>query len=214
MRLRRVAGAQDKLNSFPDIIIPKPEELKGKWKTVFGNDNPVHIEIGMGKGQFIQGMAKQFPDINFIGIEIFESVLVRALEKFIEEPLSNVRLLKVNANILTEYFAAGEVSRVYLNFSDPWPKFRHAKRRLTHELFLKQYEEVLTADGDLWFKSDNRPLFQFSLVSMNNYGMEFETVLLDLHKEEPEHNIRTEYEENWSSRGYPIYRVEAHFPRK
>ncbi len=213
MRLRRVAGAQEKLDSYPDILVQKPEESKGKWQKLFGNDKPIHIEIGMGKGQFVQGMAKQNKDVNFIGIEIFESVMVRALEKFIDEPLANVRLLKVNANILTEYFAAGEVSRVYLNFSDPWPKARHAKRRLTHETFLKHYEEVLTPEGDLWFKSDNRSLFQFSLVSLNNYGMEFEEVSLDLHKDEPEHNIRTEYEENWSKKGYPIYRVEARFPQ-
>ncbi len=130
MRLRRVAGAQDKLESNPNIMVLKPEENKGKWSELFGNDNPIHIEIGMGKGQFLSGMAEQFPEINFLGIEVFESVMVRALEKFIDDPRENVRLLKVNAMQLAEYFSHGEVSRVYLNFSDPWPKLRHAKRRL------------------------------------------------------------------------------------
>ncbi len=214
MRLRRIAGAQEKLESHEGIMILKPEEHKGKWRELFGNDNPVHVEIGMGKGQFVHGMAEQHPDINFVGIEVFESVMVRALERFIAVPRENVRLLKVNAMLLTEYFSLGEVSRIYLNFSDPWPKFRHGKRRLTHENFLKLYEEVLDNDGDLWFKSDNRSLFEFSLVSLNQYGMVFDDVCLDLHKDEPDHNIRTEYEINWSSKGYPIYRIECHFPKK
>lgn len=211
MRLRRVSGAQEKLDSNPHIMIANPKEHKGQWRELFGNDNPVHVEIGMGKGQFIQGMAKQFPEINFIGIEMFESVMVRALEKFIEDPLPNVRLLKVNAKYLLDYFATNEIERVYLNFSDPWPKARHAKRRLTHANFLKLYEEIIPSDGDLWFKSDNRHLFEFSLVSLNEYGMKFEEVCLNLHQDEPDHNIRTEYEQNWSSKGFPIYRIEARF---
>ncbi len=213
MRLRRIAGAQEKLESHPEIMVLDPENHKGNWRKLFGNDNPVHIEIGMGKGQFIEGMAKQFPEINFVGIEVFESVMVRALEKFIDNPLDNLRLLKVNAHFLLDYFETNEVSRVYLNFSDPWPKLRHSKRRLTHGNFLKLYEEIIDPEGDLWFKSDNRHLFEFSLESLNNYGMIFDSVCLNLHEDEPEHNIRTEYEVNWSNRGYPIYRIEARFPQ-
>lgn len=213
MRLRRVAGAQEKLDAHPHILVPNPAEYKGKWKELFGNDKPLHIEIGMGKGGFIQGMAQQNPDVNYIGIELFESVMVRALEKFIEEPMDNVLLLKENAILLPEYFEAGEIDRIYLNFSDPWPKLRHAKRRLTHAAFLKLYERVLAEDGNICFKTDNRSLFEFSLVSLNEYGMVFDEVCLNLHADEPEDNVRTEYETTWSAKGYPIYRIECHFKR-
>lgn len=214
MRLRNVAGAEEKILSNPSIVTPEPEQHKGKWSAVFGNSNPIHIEIGMGKGQFIRGMALQNPEINFIGVECYDSVLVRALEKLIEEPLPNVRLLRFDGEHLLNCFEPHELSRIYLNFSDPWPKIRHAKRRLTHEKFLTMYRELLAPNGDVWFKTDNRLLFQFSLVSMNNFGMIFEDVSLNLHEEEPADNVRTEYEQNWSSRGYPIYRVEAKFPPK
>ncbi len=211
MRLRNVAGAKEMLASNPNLVIQNPESHKGKWDALFGNTNPVHVEVGMGKGRFIYGMALQNPEINFVGIEYFDSVLVRAMEKFIAEPLPNVRLLRYDGEHLEKCFEKGELGRIYLNFSDPWPKVRHAKRRLTHEVFLKIYREVLSRDGDIWFKTDNRSLFQFSLISMNNFGMIFEDVALNLHEDEPEDNVRTEYEQNWSSRGYPIYRVEARF---
>jgi len=214
MRLRNVSGAEEKIVSNPLIVTPEPETHRGNWRALFGNNNPVHIEIGMGKGQFIRGMAHQNPDINFIGVEYYDSVLVRALEKCIEDPLPNVRLLRLDGEHLPTCFVPGELDRIYLNFSDPWPKIRHAKRRLTHERFLKIYENLLSNQGDVWFKTDNKGLFQFSLVSMNNYGMIFEDVALNLHEEEPADNIRTEYEQNWSSRGYPIYRVEARFAKK
>ena len=212
MRLRKVQGAQEKIDSYPQIVIPNPKDYKGKWKAFFGNDNPLHIEIGMGKGGFIKGMAEQNPNVNYIGIELFESVLVRALEKFIETPMNNVKLLKVNAAYLLDYFDKDEIDRIYLNFSDPWPKKKHAKRRLTHSNFLKLYQEILHPDGDLCFKSDNRLLFEFSLISFNEFGLKFEELSLDLHANEPEDNVRTEYETTWSAKGSKIYRIVVTFP--
>ena len=215
MRLRNKPWAAEYIEAHPDVIIPTPEDYKGKWHEVFGNDNPIHIEVGTGKGQFVLGMAKQNPDINYIGIELFDSVIVCALEKVVEaEKPENLRLLKVNGAKLQEYFAKGDVSRVYLNFSDPWPKKRHAKRRLTHEGFLKLYESILIDNGEIHFKTDNRGLFEYSLVSMNQYGMRLNYVSLDLHAEMPEDNIMTEYEEKFSAKGQPIYRLESQFLTK
>lgn len=215
MRLRNKPWAAEYIEAHPDVIIPNPEDYKGKWHEVFGNDNPVHIEVGTGKGQFVLGMAKQNPDINYIGIELFDSVIVCALERVVEaEKPANLRLLKVNGAKLQEYFTKGDVSRVYLNFSDPWPKKRHAKRRLTHEGFLKLYESLLIENGEIHFKTDNRGLFEYSLVSMNHYGMRLNYVSLDLHAEMPEDNIMTEYEEKFSAKGQPIYRLESQFLTK
>ena len=215
MRLRHKPWAVEYINEHQDVIIPNPEDYKGKWHEVFGNDNPVHIEVGTGKGQFVLGMAKQNPNINYIGIELFDSVIVCALERIVEaEKPANLRLLKVNGAKLQEYFAKGDVARVYLNFSDPWPKKRHAKRRLTHEGFLKLYESVLIAHGEIHFNTDNRGLFEYSLVSMNQYGMRLNYVSLDLHAEMPEDNIMTEYEEKFSAKGQPIYRLESQFLTK
>ncbi|WP_332649445.1 tRNA (guanosine(46)-N7)-methyltransferase TrmB [Lysinibacillus sp. 54212] len=215
MRLRNKPWALEFINEHPDVIISNPEEYKGNWKAVFGNENPVHIEVGTGKGQFVLGMAKQNPHINYIGIELFDSVIVCALERIIEgEKPSNLRLLKVNGDKLQQYFAKGDVARVYLNFSDPWPKTRHAKRRLTHEGFLKLYESVLIDNGEIHFKTDNRGLFEYSLMSMNAYGMSLNYVSLDLHANMPEDNIMTEYEQKFSAKGQPIYRLESQFKTK
>ena len=215
VRLRNKPWASEYINEHQDVIIPNPEDYKGKWHEVFGNDNPIHIEVGTGKGQFVLGMAKQNPHINYIGIELFDSVIVCALERIVEaEKPAILRLLKVNGAKLQEYFAKGDVARVYLNFSDPWPKKRHAKRRLTHEGFLKLYESVLIDNGEIHFKTDNRGLFEYSLVSMNQYGMRLNYVSLDLHAEMPEDNIMTEYEEKFSAKGQPIYRLESQFLTK
>lgn len=215
MRLRHKSWAPEFIDEHQDVIIPNPEAYKGKWNEAFGNNNPVHIEVGTGKGQFVIGMALQNPDINYIGIELFDSVIVCALEKVIEkEKPANLRLLKVNGAKLEEYFTKGDVSRVYLNFSDPWPKMRHAKRRLTHEGFLKLYENVLIDNGEIHFKTDNRGLFEYSLVSMNEYGMALNYVSLDLHVNMPEENVMTEYEEKFSAKGQPIYRLECQFKTK
>ena len=215
MRLRNKPWALDYINEHQDVIIPEPESFKGKWHEVFGNNNPIHIEVGTGKGQFVLGMAKQNPDINYIGIELFDSVIVCALEKIVEaEKPSNLRLLKVNGEDLQKFFGKGDVSRVYLNFSDPWPKTRHAKRRLTHEGFLAIYESILIDNGEVHFKTDNRGLFEYSLVSMNHYGMKLNYVSLDLHVNEPADNVKTEYEEKFSAKGQPIYRLEYQFVTK
>ncbi len=196
------------------VFITHPETLKGNWKTEFNNDNPLFIEVGSGKGQFVLGMAQQFPDVNFIAIELFESVAVSIVQKLVETPMSNVRVLTVDAKQLVDYFEAGEVDRVYLNFSDPWPKTRHAKRRLTYKTFLATYEAVLPRGGEIHFKTDNRGLFEYSLESMSQYGMYFTDISLDLHANEPADNVRTEYEERFSAMGQPIYRMEAAFRPK
>ncbi len=215
VRLRNKPWALDYINEHQDVIIPEPENYKGKWHEVFGNNNPIHIEVGTGKGQFVIGMAKQNPDINYIGIELFDSVIVCALEKIVEaEKPANLRLLKVNGEDLQKFFGKNDVSRVYLNFSDPWPKARHAKRRLTHEGFLAIYESILIDNGEVHFKTDNRGLFEYSLVSMNHYGMKLNYVSLDLHANEPEDNVKTEYEEKFSAKGQPIYRLEYQFVTK
>nr|WP_106780509.1 tRNA (guanosine(46)-N7)-methyltransferase TrmB [Lysinibacillus timonensis] len=212
MRLRNKPWALEFINAHPEIIIPNPENYKGKWTEVFGNDNPLHIEVGMGKGQFITGMALANPDMNYIGIELYDSVIVSALENVLEaNSPSNLRLLKVNGADLEKFFVKNDIHRVYLNFSDPWPKTRHEKRRLTHEGFLKLYESLLIDNGEIHFKTDNRGLFEYSLVSMSQYGMRLNYVSLDLHANMPEDNIMTEYEEKFSKKGQPIYRVEAQF---
>ncbi|MEL3962038.1 tRNA (guanosine(46)-N7)-methyltransferase TrmB [Lysinibacillus endophyticus] len=215
MRLRNKPWAEEFINSHPEIIIPNPENFKGNWREVFGNENPLHIEVGTGKGQFVTGMALANPDINYIGIELYDSVIVSALEKVIDANTPpNLRLLKVNGADLDKYFTKNDVSRVYLNFSDPWPKKRHAKRRLTHEGFLKLYESILIDNGEIHFKTDNRGLFEYSLISMSEYGMLLKFVSLDLHADEPEDNIMTEYEEKFSAKGQPIYRLESQFISK
>lgn len=213
MRTRFKPWAADLMKAHPEILIPNPEQQKGKWHKVFGNNNPLHIEAGTGKGRFIIGMAKQNPSINYIGIELFDSVIVSALETILEEEggIPNLRLLRVNAKDLTEFFEKGEVDRLYLNFSDPWPKKRHAKRRLTHDTFLKLYEAVLPENGEIHFKTDNRGLFEYSLTSISEYGMLLKYVSLDLHAGDPEWNIMTEYEEKFSKKGQPIYRLEAQY---
>ncbi|WP_396128271.1 tRNA (guanosine(46)-N7)-methyltransferase TrmB [Exiguobacterium mexicanum] len=214
MRLRHKPWAKEYMEAQEHVFITHPETLKGNWKTEFNNDNPLFIEVGSGKGQFVLGMAQQFPDVNFIAIELFESVAVSIVQKLVETPMSNVRVLTVDAKQLVDYFEAGEVDRVYLNFSDPWPKTRHAKRRLTYKTFLATYEAVLPRGGEIHFKTDNRGLLEYSLESMSQYGMYFTDISLDLHANEPADNVRTEYEERFSAMGQPIYRMEAAFRPK
>ena len=211
MRQRNKPWAKDKLAEYPQYVISEPEKYKGKWKEAFEKDQPLHIEIGTGKGRFITGMAKANPDINYIGIELAESVIVSALDRIIEEELPNVKLLNVNANDLRDYFEKGEVNRVYLNFSDPWPKKRHAKRRLTSRSFLEIYEDVLVDKGEIHFKTDNQGLFESSLMSFSDYGMLLTFVSLDLHNSDYEGNIMTEYEEKFSSKGSRIFRCEVQY---
>ncbi|MFC4355874.1 tRNA (guanosine(46)-N7)-methyltransferase TrmB [Chryseomicrobium palamuruense] len=212
MRLRNKPWAQEYIQAHPEVVIANPEARKGKWHEEFGNSNPVHVEVGTGKGQFVIGMAQQNPHINYIGIELYDSVIVVALEKVLEqEALPNLRLLNVNGKDLTEYFEKGDIHQVYLNFSDPWPKTRHAKRRLTHANFLTLYRDLMPEGGEVHFKTDNRGLFEYSLISTTDFGMQLKLVSLDLHAEEPEENVRTEYEEKFAAKGQPIYRLEAKF---
>ena len=211
MRLRNKPWADERLAEFPQYAVAQPEQHKGKWRELFGNSNPLYIEVGTGKGRFITEMAKAHPDVNFIGIEVYKSVIISALDLLIEAAVPNLKLLSVNAVNLREYFAKGEVDRVYLNFSDPWPKTRHAKRRLTHESFLKIYEDILPESGEIHFKTDNQGLFESSLLSLSAYGMELTFVSLDLHSSEFEGNIMTEYEEKFSQKGSRIYRLEARY---
>ena len=213
MRLRKIPRAGEYIASHAEIAVIGGTDLKGNWQAKFTKTGPIHIEIGMGKGGFINEMARRNPDINFIGIELYDSVLLRALEKLVENPLPNLRLLLADAANLTEVFAEGEIAKVYLNFSDPWPKTRHAKRRLTHENFLKNYQNVLVNDGKLQLKTDNRSLFEYSLTSFNHYGMKFTDVSVDLHAN-PEaypENVMTEYEMKFHRLGQPIYLLEAEF---
>lgn len=211
MRLRNKPHAAEKIAEYPQYIASKPEEWRGKWQRRFENKNPIHIEVGTGKGRFITEMAKKNPAINYIGIELQMSVIVSALDKLISEKLPNLQLLHVNGGSLTQYFADGEVSQVYLNFSDPWPKKKHEKRRLTHDSFLENYETVIVPEGEIHFKTDNQGLFEYSLVSFSKYGMILEKVWLDLHAGEVEDNVMTEYEERFSAKGNRIYRVIAKF---
>lgn len=214
MRVRNRPGAAEMLAAHPNFVISDPILWKGKWNELFGNDHPIHIEIGMGKGQFITGMAKAHPEINYIGVEMQVSVVSIALDKLIEQPLPNLKLLHVDGSALTEYFADSEVDQIYLNFSDPWPKKRHEKRRLTYKTFLAVDEQILRPNGEIHFKTDNQGLFEYSLASFSQYGMILKQVWLDLHQSQFEGNIMTEYEEKFSSKGQRIYRVEARFQDK
>ncbi|MGI6501013.1 MAG: tRNA (guanosine(46)-N7)-methyltransferase TrmB [Anaerostipes sp.] len=207
MRLRNVKGADDTIETC-EYTIQEPEQNKGTWQEVFGNDNPIHIEIGMGKGQFILELARRNPDINYIGIEKFSSVLVRAVEKLEDFEGENLRLIRMNAENLEDVFEQEEISQIYLNFSDPWPKDRHAKRRLTSTTFYKRYDHILKRDGVVIFKTDNRELFDFSLESTKEAGWELKNYTFDLHHSEyVEGNIMTEYEAKFSSQGKPICRL-------
>ena len=213
MRLRNIPGADDVIQAHP-IAIKNEKEQKGKWNELFGNDNPIHIEIGMGKGQFLLTLAKQNPDINYIGIERYSAVLLRALEKFDTEEfceLKNIRFICMNAMELSEVFAFGEVKKIYLNFSDPWPKARHARRRLTSKQFFAQYDKVLVENGVVEFKTDNRPLFEFSLEEVVEAGWQILAHTFDLHHNEEMNvgNVMTEYEEKFSSMGNPIHKLIA-----
>jgi len=207
MRLRKIKGAQEFLEKHPELVILNPKEYKGHWNEVFGNDNPIHIEIGSGKGQFIYDLSEQNPDINYIAIEKFDSVLIRALEKFIDTDKKNVKLMLFDAGEIGEVFDE-EVDRIYLNFSDPWPKERHAKRRLTSPRFLTQYEEILK--NEIIFKTDNLDFFNYSVETFREYGMILDDVTYDLHSLDVE-NIMTEFEKKFSGLGFNINRVIARF---
>lgn len=211
MRLRNIPGADEAIAESP-YCINEPETQKGNWQQLFGNDAPIHIEIGMGKGQFLTRLAKENPHINYIGIERYSSVLLRALQKMEQEPLSNLRFLCIDAASITEIFEKNEVDKIYLNFSDPWPKDRHAKRRLTSRQFFTRYNDILKPDGNVEFKTDNRDLFLFSLDEVEEAGWKLAAHTFDLHHDETlnQGNIMTEYEEKFSSLGNPIHKLIAY----
>ena len=210
MRLRNVKGSRETIAANP-LVIQDIKAKKGRWSEVFGNELPLYIEIGMGKGQFIIEMARRNPDKNFIGIEKYSSVLVRALEKCEEDAPENLRFIRMDAEEILEVFDTDEVAGIYLNFSDPWPKDRHAKRRLTYRDFWERYKIILKPDGQVIFKTDNRPLFDFSLEEVEIAGWTLENVTFDLHHSEyMEGNVMTEYEAKFSAKGNPIHRLVAH----
>ncbi len=212
MRLRNVPGSRETL-AASSYCFETPGELKGRWQEEFGNQNPVYIEIGMGKGKFITRLAASHPQINYIGIEKYSSVLVRALEKLEAQPLPNLRLIRMEAENLPDVFAPGEVTGIYLNFSDPWPKDRHTKRRLTSVPFLTLYRQILKPEGLVEFKTDNRPLFDFSLESVEEAGWKLLRHTFDLHRSPmAEGNVMTEYEEKFSALGNPICKLIAMRP--
>ena len=209
MRLRNITGSREVIAHSPfvvgeDILFQCP----GTWKEIFGNDRPVRIEIGMGKGRFIHTLAKEHPEYNYIGIEKYSSVLLRAIQKMEAEELPNLKFIRMDAEDIVKVFAPGEVDRIYLNFSDPWPKDRHAKRRLPSREFLARYDVILKKDGILEFKTDNRALFDFAVEELEPAGWRAQVITYDLHRDEKlmADNVMTEYEEKFSSLGNPIYK--------
>lgn len=207
MRLKHVKNA-DKIVENGTYYVNRPKEYKGKWQKVFGNDNDIYVEIGMGKGDFIIENALLYPDINFIGIEMYDSVLMRAIQKSNDLELSNLKLIKLDATYIEEIFDE-EISLIYLNFSDPWPKERHAKRRLTSERFLRRYDKIFKDDFKIVMKTDNIDLFDFSVSSLEEYGYKILYLTRDLYSENISNNIATEYEKKFVSKGIKINKVIA-----
>ena len=205
MRLRNITGSREVI-ADSQYVIHEENWNPGSWNEIFGNDNPIRIEIGMGKGKFIHTMAKLHPEINYVGIEKYSSVLLRAIQKMEEEELPNLKFIRMDAEDITKVFGQGEVDRIYLNFSDPWPKDRHAKRRLPSGEFLGRYDVILKKDGLLEFKTDNRPLFDFAVEELEPAGWKAQVITYDHHADEKlmEGNVMTEYEEKFSAMGNPI----------
>ncbi len=207
MRLRNITGSREVI-ADSRFVIPEAqlEQCPGTFHEIFGNNHPVHIEIGMGKGRFIHTMAKLHPEINYIGIEKYSSVLLRAIQKMEEEELPNLKFIRMDAEDITKVFGKGEVDKIYLNFSDPWPKDRHAKRRLPSRQFLARYDVILREGGRLEFKTDNRDLFDFAVEELEPAGWKADVITYDLHADDKlmEGNVMTEYEEKFSSMGNPI----------
>ena len=209
MRLRHDPRALDELLKHQDIVIFKPQLYKGKWRNFFENTNTLEIELGMGRGRFITTHAELNPSINYIGIELRNEVIQCALEKVLDKRLENIALIPLNIATIDEGFEAGEVDKIYLNFSDPWPKARHAKRRLTHRNFLLKYKEILKDDGEIILKTDSLELFDFSLAEFMECGFDVYEVTNDLAALKDEHNIATEYELKFTRKNMLINRLKA-----
>lgn len=210
MRLRNVPGSREAI-AESNLAINEPQILKGKWNEEFGNNNPIRIEIGMGKGRFITQLALENPDINYVGIEKYSSVLIRAIEKCQDIEVPNLRFIRMEAEYICDVFNKEEVDRIYLNFSDPWPKDRHAKRRLTSKQFFGRYDNILKKDGVVEFKTDNDLLFQFSLEQVPEAGWNLVAQTWDLHNDSEmvKGNVMTEYESKFSQMGNPIHKLVA-----
>lgn len=207
MRLKNIKGAKEIVEKS-DYVIKNPESYQGNFKKIFDNNNQVHIEIGTGKGDFIINMAKTYPEINFIGIEKYESVLCKAVNKLENENINNLKLISIDAINIDKIFK-NEIDILYLNFSDPWPKKRHAKRRLTSEIFLQKYDLIFKNKNNIIMKTDNQALFEYSIMSFVDFGYKINNISLDLHKTE-EFNIQTEYERKFSSKGFRIYKIDVY----
>jgi tRNA (guanine-N7-)-methyltransferase len=210
MRLRNIPGANEAVANSP-YCVNDPVSKKGSWQALFPAIAPLHIEIGMGKGRFLMQLAAENPQINYVGIERYSSVLLRALQKMEQEPLANLKFVCMDAADLPNVFAPGEVDRIYLNFSDPWPKDRHAKRRLTSREFFARYDKILSATGQVEFKTDNQDLFSFSLEEISQACWQLDACTRDLHHDAilNRDNVMTEYEEKFSSLGHPICKLIA-----
>lgn len=214
MRLRNKPWAQKLVQEHPEAVLNEPDpQKKIDWDTRFKNANaPLSIEIGSGKGKFICDLAKKYPERNFVGIEIQTTAAGMILRNKLDEKLDNLQIMVADAANLDSFFDANSANVIYLNFSDPWPKNRHEKRRLTYKNFLEKYKTVLKTNGHIEFKTDNSGLFAYSLQSMNNFGMVFDFVSLDLHNSKMmENNVETEYEQKFSQKGNPIFALYAHF---
>ncbi len=207
MRLRNITGSREMI-AESRFVVHEPQEYKGRWSELFGNDHPLRIEIGMGKGRFIMDLARMHPEINYVGIEKYSSVLLRGIQKMETDPLPNLYFIRMEAEEIADVFGREEVERIYLNFSDPWPKDRHAKRRLPSREFLKRYDEILVRDGVIEFKTDNQDLFRFALEEIAPAGWQLLQMTEDLHHDEKmlAGNVMTEYEEKFSALGNPIYK--------
>lgn len=207
MRLRNITGADTYIENS-EYVVTDEKTKKGHWQEVFGRKAPIHIEVGMGKGRFLMDMASLHPEIDYIGIEMYSSVLLRAVQKMEDNPLPNLRFIRMDAREIEEVFDRGEVDKIYLNFSDPWPKDRHAKRRLPSRQFLNRFDRILKKEGTLEFKTDNRELFDFAVEETQPAGWNINAITYDLHKDKKmnEGNVMTEYEERFSSKGNPIYK--------
>lgn len=212
MRLRKIPDAAERLARHPEIMVLDPASHRGAWSALFPNRSlPIRLEIGIGKGRFLIDIARKNPDFNFVGIEKFDSVILRAMEKLVKEPLANVRLVHMDAADLPLVFAPGEIDRLYLNFSDPWPKTYQAKRRLTSPLFLARYEAVMKPRASVLFKTDNFAFFRYTMTTLVDTGWAIDRISLDLHAEAQEDNVETEFESRFVQLGQPIYHIAFHY---